>query len=51
MFDYVLNTPLSLYEVWVNEESIFLVRMKNQQKIKALMNGTDVINVGQWTKI
>ena len=53
MFSYVLNTPLSLVvnEVWVDEESISLIRMKNQQKIKALLNGTDEISVEQWTKM
>ena len=25
---------------WVDKEPIFLMRMKNQQKIKALLNGT-----------
>ena len=50
MFDYVLNTRLSLVvnEVWV--ETISLIRMKNKQKIKALLNGPDVVNVEQWTK-
>ena len=40
MFDYVLNTRLSLVvnEVWVDEEPIHLIRMKNQQKTKALLN-------------
>ena len=53
MFDYVLNTPLSLAvnKVWVEKEPISLIRMKNQQKIKALLNGTDVVNMEQWTKI
>ena len=38
MLDYVLNTRLSLVvnEVWVDEKPISLLRMKNQQKIKAL---------------
>ena len=47
MFSYVLNTPISLVvnEVWVDEESISLIRMKNQQKIKALLNGTDEVSV------
>ena len=53
MFSYVLNTPISLVvnEVWVDEESISLIRMKNQQKIKALLNGTDEVSVEQWTKM
>ena len=49
MFDYVLNTPLILVvnEVWVDEEPIYLIviRIKNQQNIKALLNGTDIVNV------
>ena len=53
MFDYVLNTPFSLVvnEAWVDEEPISIMRMKNQQKIKTLLNGTDVIYVEQWTKM
>ena len=53
MFSYVLNTPISLVvnEVWVDEESISLIRMKTQQKIKALLNGTDEVSVEQWTKM
>ena len=49
MVNYVLNTPLSLVvnEVWVDEEPIFLMCMKNQQKVKPLLNGTDVVNVEQ----
>ena len=49
MFDYVLNTPLSLAvnEFWVDEEPISLTGMKSQQKIKALLNGTDMVNVEQ----
>ena len=51
--NYVLNTPLSLVvnEVWVDEEPTFLIRTKNQQKTKALLKGTDVVNVEQWTKM
>ena len=52
MFDYVLNMPLNLVaiKVWVDKEPpIFLIRMKKQQKIKALLNGTNVVNVEQWT--
>ena len=52
MYDFVLNTTLSLVvnDVWVDEEPISLISMKNQYKFKALLNGTDVINVKQWTK-
>ena len=41
MFHYVLNTNLTLLvnEVWINKEPISLIRMKNQQKIKPLLNG------------
>ena len=48
MFGYVLNTHLTLLvnEVWVDKE---LMLMKNQQKIKALLNGADVLNVEQCT--
>ena len=44
MFDYILNTRLSLVvnEVWVDEEPMSLIRMKNKQKTKALLNGTDL---------
>ena len=53
MFDYVQNTHLTLLvnKVWVEEEPISLIHTKNQQKIKALLNGTDVVNVEQWTKM
>ena len=53
MFDFVLNTPLSLVvnEVWVDKEPISLISMKNQYKFKVLLYGTDVINVKQWTKM
>ena len=52
MFNYVLNTRLILIvnEVWVDEEPISLIRIKNQQKFKALLYGTDVVNMKQWTK-
>ena len=52
MLNYVLNTPLSLVvnEVWVDEELISLMHMKTQQKIKALLNSTDAVNVELWTK-
>ena len=50
MFDYVLNIPLNLVaiKVWVDKEPTFLIHMKKQQKIKALLNGTDVVNVEKW---
>ena len=53
MLNYVLNTPLSLVvnEVWVDEELISLMHMKTQQKIKALLNSTDAVNVELWTKM
>ena len=53
MFEYVLNTPLTLVviEIWVEKEPISLIRMKNQQKTKALLNDTNVVNVEQWTKM
>ena len=52
MFDYVLNSPLSLVvnEVWVDEEPISLIRLKNQRKTKALLSGADVLNLEEWTK-
>ena len=51
MFDYVLNTPLILVinEVRVDTD-VIRIHMKNQQKIEALLNGTNVVNVEQWTK-
>ena len=50
MFDCVVNKPLILVvnKVWV---PISLIRMKNQPKIKALLNGTDVVNMELWTKM
>ena len=36
---------------WVDKERLSLICMKNQQKIKVLLNGTDVINVEQWTML
>ena len=47
MFDYVLNTRLSFIvkEVSVDEKPISLIRLKNQQKIKALLNSTDRVLV------
>ena len=39
LYDYVIN------EVWVGKELMSLIPMKKQQKIKAFLNGTDVINV------
>ena len=35
----------------VNEAYCRHPRMKNQQKIKVLLNGTGVVNVEQWTKM
>ena len=32
-------------------EPIALIDMKNKQKIKTLLNFTDVVNVEQWAKI
>ena len=32
-------------------EPISLIDMKNKQKIKTLLNFTDVVNVEQWAKI
>ena len=57
MFDYVQNMRLSLVtnkvsnKTRVDEEPISLIRTKNQQKIKALLDGTDMVNVEQWIKI
>ena len=53
MFKYVLNMPLSLVvkEVWVDEEAISIILMKNQQKVKALLNGTNTVNTEQWIKM
>ena len=53
MFKYVLNMPLSLVvkEVWVDEEAISIILMKNQQKVKALLNGTKTVNMEQWIKM
>ena len=49
MFDYVLNMPMSLVvnKVSVDEESVSIIRTKNQQKIKVLLSGTNVVNVKQ----
>ena len=43
MFDYVMNTLLSLVanEIWVDKELVYLIRIKNEQKLKAFLNGTD----------
>ena len=41
----------NLNDAWVHKESVSLIRMKNQQKIKALLNGTDGVNAEQWTKM
>ena len=57
MFDYVQNMRLNIVtnkvsnKIRVDEEPISLIRTKNQQKIKALLDGTDVVNVEQWIKI
>ena len=57
MFDYVQHMRLSLVinkvsnKTRVDEKPISLIRKKNQQKIKALLDGTDVVNVEQWIKI
>ena len=53
MFKYVLNMPLSLVvkEVWVDEEAISIILMKNQQKVKALLNVTKTVNMEQWIKM
>ena len=52
MFDFALNTSLALdvNEVCFGEKPISLILLKNQQKIKTLLNGTDVVTVGHWTK-
>ena len=52
MFDYLMNTPLSLVvkEACFDKEPSSLLRTKNQEN-KALLNGTDVVNVEQWTKM
>ena len=52
MFKYVLSTPLTLVvnEVWVDTLEMRM-HMKNQQKIKALLSSTKVVNVEQWTKM
>ena len=53
MFNYVLNMYLSLVvnKVLVGKELVSIICMKNQQKIKALLNGTDLLNVKQWAKM
>ena len=52
MFDCILNISLALdvNEVCFGEKPTSLIHMKNQQKNKALLNGTNVISVGQRTK-
>ena len=42
---FALPLTIAVNEVCVDEEPIFLIRMKSQQKIKALLNATDVVNV------
>ena len=53
MFDRVLNTLLTfdVKEVHFGDETISLISLKNQHKIKALLNDTDVITVKQWAKM
>ena len=53
MFDRVLNTLLTfeVKEVYFGDETISLISLKNQHKIKALLNDTDVITVKQWAKM
>ena len=57
MFDYVQNMRLNIVtnkvsnKIRVDEEPISLIRTKNQQKVKALLDGTDVVNVEQWISI
>ena len=46
-----MHLTLLVSEVWIDKEPISLIRMKNQQKTKALLNGTDFGNVEQWTKM
>ena len=52
MFDYVLNMLLSLVanKVWVDEEPISLILMKNQQKIVTLLNDTECGKCGAMDK-
>ena len=52
MFDFILNMSLDLdvNNLCFGEELMSLIRMKKQQKIKALLNITNVANVEQWTK-
>ena len=52
MFNYVLNMYLSLVvnKVLVGEELVSIICMKNK-KIKALLNGTDLLNLKQWAKM
>ena len=54
MFDFVLSMRLNLVlnkKLWFDEKQISLIRMKNQQKVKELVNGADVVNVEQWAKM
>ena len=52
MFDYVLNMLLSLVanKVYVDEEPISLILMKNQQKIVMLLNDTECGKYGAMDK-
>ena len=47
-----MNRSLTLVvnEVWVDSREMG-IRMKNQQNIEALLNGTNVGNVDQWAKM
>ena len=47
-----MNTPLALdvNEFCFGGDAISLIHMKNQQKIRLLLNRTDVVNEEQWTK-
>ena len=54
MFDFVLSMRPSLAlnkKLWFDEKQISLIRMKNQQKVKELVNGADVVNMEQWAKM
>ena len=49
MFNCVLN--LNVNKVFFDEESISLICMTNQQKIRVFLNDIDVVNVNQWTRM
>ena len=42
---------LHVNEICFDEEQDILSTVKNQEKVKALLNGVDVGNVEQWTQI